>query len=715
VAAQPAQPAGTASLPGTLPAGLHLYADAADVQFLEAEGSGEGEKKKLRRFEMTGYTGVTMRVGWSWLPVSIDLTGMKIPAKAQPILKDHSTSLIVGHTTDITVSQQRLKLKGVISGVGEAAQEVLALADNGFPWQASVGIEVHKYVLVDKGETATVNGRVVSGPAYIVQKSVLREVSFLPIGADGDTSARIAASGSNETTVEITVMNPFDKWLTAKGFNPESLTEDQKTALKAAFDADQKPPSDPAPTPATPPTSGASGTPPANTGPSVVEKLRAEAGAELERIAAIRKACNGKHAEIEAKAVKEGWDVSKCELEVLRAERPSGPAIHAGASGHEKPADVIQAALCMSAGMRPDFLKSHYDEKTLAAAQARDMRHFGFCELFHHVIASAGKYARPGRLTEDTIRTAFEAEALLRASGFSTVGLADTLSNVANKALLQSFFEIPSTVEFFCATTDLTDFKPATRIRITAAGGLTKVGADGELKHLSLTDQKFQNQLDTYGGMLALPRQMLIDDDLGAFLQIPQLLGRGAAVTREELVFTLLLSNPNNFFHANNANLLTGGTSVLAIQGLTLGEQLFLDQKDANGKPVMIRPAVLLVPTSLKVTGEQLYADKFVNETTTTDKPKPNSNPHSGKFRPYASPWLNSVGLAGQSATAWYLFGEPGAAGGAIQLGYLRGQRTPTIESGDTNFNTLGMQWRIFWDLGVAMGEPKAAVKSNGA
>ena len=51
----------------------------------------------------------------------------------------------------------------------------------------------------------------------------------------------------------------------------------------------------------------------------------------MNRIASIRKAA-GAHAEIAAKAVSEGWDETRTELEVLRASRPTGPAIHTGGS-----------------------------------------------------------------------------------------------------------------------------------------------------------------------------------------------------------------------------------------------------------------------------------------------------------------------------------------------------------------------------------------------
>lgn len=141
---------------------------------------------------------------------------------------------------------------------------------------------------------------------------------------------------------------------------------------------------------------------------------------------------------------------------------------------------------------------------------------------------------------------------------------------------------------------------------------------------------------------------------------------------------------------------------------------MFLEQIDQDGKPILMSPAILLTPTSLKVTGQQLMTETRVNETTTSDKPKPANNPHAGKWRPLATPYLNAQGLTGSHAVAWYLLADP-ADVAAMEIAYLRGQRTPTIESGESDFDSLGMKWRGYFDFGVAMQDYRAAVKSKGA
>ena len=216
--------------------------------------------------------------------------------------------------------------------------------------------------------------------------------------------------------------------------------------------------------------------------------------------------------------------------------------------------------------------------------------------------------------------------------------------------------------------------------------------------------------------MFNITRKMVINDDLDAFAAIPQMIGRQSAHKVEAVAFALLLSNPDDFFHADNKNLSTGGGSALGIDGLTAAEQLFLDQTAKDGHPILVEPGVLLVPTSLKVTAQNLMTSEHILGPTTSKTMK--NNPHRSKYTPISTPYLNAQGLSGQSSTAWYLFAKPTAGlGAAIEIATLRGRSMPTIESEQypASSEYLGVAFRGYYDFGVAMGEHRLAVKSNGA
>ncbi len=65
---------------------------------------------------------------------------------------------------------------------------------------------------------------------------------------------------------------------------------------------------------------------------SPVAQLRSELASESRRIAGIRKLCAGRHDELEAKSIEQGWSLTKTELEVLRSERPQAPGVNIATS-----------------------------------------------------------------------------------------------------------------------------------------------------------------------------------------------------------------------------------------------------------------------------------------------------------------------------------------------------------------------------------------------
>jgi hypothetical protein len=633
-----------------------------------------------------------------------DLAGMKVPAKSRPILRDHQIGQILGHTEAIEINAGSIRLAGVLSGSNDHAREVAESGQNGFPWQASIGAAASKVAFVDQGEAVEVNGRRFTGPLYVARQSNLREISFVALGADDQTSVRLAAMGEGHSKGEATMDEAFSAWLDARGFAADQLDERQAASLKALYDGGQ------AASPAAPSPGAAT-----MTEVDPVTALRARRAQEIRRQERVGAVCAGRFPKIEAQAIEEGWDETRTELEVLRASRPQAPAVPVHDDVARNGAS-IEAALCLSAGLTEAQVGRWYDERTMETAVSRELRGAGLHTLVYEVIRAAGGYARPGRVDNDTIRAALAANDRLiqAAGGFSTISLAGILSNVANKTMLAAYEAVNAVAHEFCATTDLNDFKQVTRYRMTASGTFLKVGPDGELKHTTLEEESYTNQVETYGRMIALTRQMIINDELGAFLQIPRAIGRMSALALEEAVFTLLLANPGSFFSAGNANYFEGADSDLDIDSLTKAEQLFLDKVDKQGKPILIQPAVLLVPTTLKVTAEQLFKEIWLNQVPANNQARPATNPHSGKFRPVASPYLNLPNLAGNSLTAWYLFADPTDVA-ALEIAYLRGKRTPTIESGETDFNNLGIKYRGYFDFGVSTVDHRGAVKSKGA
>ena len=652
----------------TLPAPLNLTATA----HIELEAAGDGEVGGLPRFQMVAYTGGPMRIaGWKY-PVVLDLAGMSIPAQSRPIRFGHDPLSGVGHTDSIRVEQGKLMAAGVVSRDTAAAREVVASSKNGFPWQASVGASVDEFEFIKGQQQVTVNGRQYAGPLNVVRKSTLGEISFVDLGADGETTASVAAGAAQESGDSD--VNDHDNRSTDEPTTP---------------------------------------TPPANqpaasatvSGTATVSDIRAEAAAEIERIAAVRRICAGKNAQIEARAIREGWDSQKTELEVLRATRPTAPAAHV--PDNTINGNVLEAACLLTA--KAANVEKAYDPQTLDLASRRFRGGIGLQELLLEAAWANGYSGRNFRDSREVLRFAFGRG--VEAAAYSTIDISGILSNVANKFLLEGFFSVERTWRNICAVRNVSDFKTVTSYRLIGTDQYELVAPGGELKHGTLGSEQYTNKADTYGLMLAIDRRDIINDDLGAITTVPRKLGRGSGLKINDVFWTTFLANAS-FFTAGNNNYLTGADTALSIDGLTKAEVAFMDQVDADGKPIGILPALMLVPTALSAVGSQLFKSMELRDTSSSTK-YPISNPHQGKFRVEVSRYLANSSYTGNSAKAWYLFAEPTDLP-VIEVAFLNGQEAPTIETADADFNQLGVQMRGYHDFGVALQDSRGGVKSKG-
>ena len=135
-------------------------------------------------FLIKAYTGETVDRWWGLLAIDVD--GIK--SKEQiPVFMNHDASKIVGHSTR-TYKDDAFFVVGQFSEVTEAAKEVKALSEEGFPWQASLGVRPVSIMSLEKEGQAEVNGKIIKGPAEIWTESEVFETSFVPLGADANTN-----------------------------------------------------------------------------------------------------------------------------------------------------------------------------------------------------------------------------------------------------------------------------------------------------------------------------------------------------------------------------------------------------------------------------------------------------------------------------------------------------------------------------------------------
>ena len=666
------------------------------------------------------YSGGKMSLpGWRH-PVVVDLAGMEIP-ESVPLLTNHEnkTDSRIG-LISAAVRNNVLEITGEIVSDSKDAADIIAQGKAGADWQLSIGADVKECELV-KG-SREVNGQEVEGPFYHIKKSTLREVSVVAVGADAHTNMKVnakfnlvnqegeAMNNKSETKSVSAVSAPNDAVPPEKKPEPEQKPGNPANKPgepeKKPDNAEQKPGQ--AAAEATPPAIQASA---GDVAATAREAAQNAVKAERERISAIQAICDGEFPEIEREAIAGGWTpevVTKKVLETIRAERPAANvniSVKTAPEGGEL-RKTIEAAMCLRVGVSADQLEKSYGARTVEAGMAEmDMP---LKQLLIECMKLDGiPYSRG--FDNETIRAAF-----------SSVSLPGILSNVANKKLLQSYEAQPIIAMKLCSTGDLNDFKENDRFRLTDVGDLLPIAADGEIKDGGLIEESAKNQLDTYGKKFCLTRKMIINDDLGAFMKVPTAMGNRAARLIDQLFFSRLLSNPAQadgkaLFSTNHKNLLSGASSALSSDSLKKAIQLFLDQVDADGQPISVEPKYLLVPTALKHLAIELTQGATLIMSGTDNAVRPALNVLSDEnLQVISSPYLGNSAYDGASQSAWYLFGSPSTVD-TFELGFLKGKRTPTVERGETDFNTLGIWFRVYFDLGVREQDHRGMVKANGA
>lgn len=704
---------------------LRLAAETI-VEFKPAEN---GDEAKRPTISMIAYTGSPVVINGFYTPVILDLTGMRSVSQEIPILFSHDIERIVGQTDAVKINSEGVSLTGVVTGDNADAKEVVSQAKNGFKWRASIGASVLRREFVEAGKKVTVNGRNLTGPLLVSRETVLLEVSFVSIGADSATSVNVAASRSHFLSPGEGPSMSFDDWLKAKGFDPAVLSDTQVSALRLAHKAEVE---------AAGNGNGHSGgngangggagqklaaSPPVDAFQDMMEKKRAD----IIRQNAIREVASrwlderpGQLDDIEnitkAAMGSPSVDPEKFELELIRQLRPVAASFTSSRSGSSNDQrlgpKVIEAAICLSGGLAD--VEKRFDERTLQMAHDRFSHGIGLCEVLLMAARQNGYTGLSASNLRSLLDCAFRPT--LRANaGFSTLDISGILSNVANKFVRPAFEAVESGWRDVTSVRNLRDFKAHSTYSLTGDMMYKKVGAGGEIEHGTLGEEAYTLRADTYGRMLAVTRQDLINDDLGALTRVPIRLGRGAALKINDVFWTEFLADLSSFYTTGRGNYFEGAATILQSSSLKTATQMFRRQTDPDGKPLGITPRILLVPPELEVTADELMTSTQVNTGgAATDAKVPNRNVWTGKYKVVMSSYLSNSAYTGYSTTAWYLAADPNDVP-LIEVGFLNGREMPVIETADADFDTLGIQFRGYHDFGVAKQEYRAGVRSKGA
>lgn len=310
---------------------------------------------------------------------------------------------------------------------------------------------------------------------------------------------------------------------------------------------------------------------------------------------------------------------------------------------------------------------------------ARAFAHASLADLARMSLRHAGQSTTG--LSPDTLIT--------RALGTSDFPIA--LGNFTNRELRAGYDAAPSALRQVARETTARDFRAKQKIQVETNARLEKVNELGEYSFGGMVEAAESYRIDTYGKLISISRQTLVNDDLGWTADLARGLGREAARFEAGFLVDLLesgsgfgpnMSDTEALFDAAHGNLSVA--AALDQTPLDLARTAMRKQRTLSGDVLGIGPKWLIVPADLETVGEKLLA-------SITPASISEVNPFSN-LTLLVEPRLTS-------ATRFYLVADPAQCEG-LEYAYLAGAPGPQTET-KVGFEVDGVSVKVRLDYGA--------------
>ena len=308
-------------------------------------------------------------------------------------------------------------------------------------------------------------------------------------------------------------------------------------------------------------------------------------------------------------------------------------------------------------------------------------------------------YATPVDMAKELLNLRGESTMALSPASLVTRALHTTsdfpiiLGNTVGRVLRDAYQAAPSGIRRLGRQTSARDFRSVNKIMLGEAPLLEKLNEHGEIKAGTMAEAREAYKIETWAKKIGITRQVLVNDDIGAFSDLARRMGQGAAETEARILVTLLeansgagptLSDTKALFHVDHGNKAATG-AVISDTTLSAARLALRTQKGIDGRIIRVTPKNLLVPPALETVAEKWLAT--IAPATAADV-----NPFSGAMSLVVEPRLSS-------ATRWYVTADPGEIDG-LEFAYLSGNEGPQVES-RSGWDVDGVEIRVILDFGA--------------
>lgn len=281
------------------------------------------------------------------------------------------------------------------------------------------------------------------------------------------------------------------------------------------------------------------------------------------------------------------------------------------------------------------------------------------------------------------------------------------LGDTVGRVLRDAYQAAPAGVRRLGRQTTARDFRAINKIMLGEAPLLEKLNEHGEIKAGTMAEAREAYKVETWARKIGITRQVLVNDDLGAFSDLARRMGQGAAETEARILVDLLEANTGNgpklsdnktLFHADHGNKAGSGAAV-SDTTLSAARLALRTQKGIEDRTIRVTPKNLLVPPALETDAEKWLA-------TVAPAKAADVNPFSGSLSLVVEPRLTS-------ATRWYVTADPGEIDG-LEYAYLSGNEGPQVES-RSGWDVDGVEIRVILDFGAGFVDHRGWFMNPGA
>lgn len=555
---------------------------------------------------------------------------------------------------------KREELAGVVGDIQEGVIRAI-----------SVGYSVQRYEII-RAADRTDGGNL---PLYRAVRWTPSEISFVPVPADAQAATREEAQRLLQRSQGLA---PCEFIRAAAQLSQEKLMTEQVTQTQG--------------------------------GPAEVNVAAERAAAEtaaLTRAAEITALCTrAKMPELAEELIRAGKTVEQAGLAVLNARAAADEAT----GGHTNTTRVRTVTDEQDTQIRglEEAIHNRVNPKAQITDNGRQYRGMSLLEMGRDYLQARGVDTRGwDRMRLATQILQYRSGGMLTTSDFSSV-----LANVAGKRLRQAYDENPgSYTRWARRAPNAPDFKSMSVVQLSAMPDLLQVNEHGEFKYGLLKDGAESYGLLTYGRIVAITRQAMVNDDLRAFDRMSTGFGSASARLENRTVYSILTANAAladtvALFHATHANLGSGAPSALQFSSLVTARTAMRVQKGLQSEELNLVPSYLIVPAALEQTAYQLTSSQY------TPAQQSNVSEFRSGGRTALEPVVEPV-LDANSATAWYL-AAANTQVDTVEFCYLDGAEGPVMET-DAGFEVDGLSFKCRLDFAAKAVDYRGLYKSAGA